>query len=233
MSNPEQMPPTSQEGDLAKAKFEQSAGQRPEGRDVKETGPVAETPEKQPDKKETLVNPTSKLEDVNSRLEELDAEIEQLEAERATDTENIAAARAELGLSSESSVRPSINERLEELEAQKEELEKEKEIAETECGWEKALEILAALPKNELNIYINTGKGPDGLLLNTPDGQTIDPDITKKLAGAAEKGEKKLTESLLNNLVDLAKIALVGMTLVTLSILAGIAGIGGKSSKGK
>jgi uncharacterized protein YbaA (DUF1428 family) len=160
------------------------------------------------DPENVFIDPEKELSDIAAQMEMNRERIAAIKQAMGFDQKKMDEARASLGLPSLDSESKGIggdNEELRNLEEEQERLNKEKENAEREKGLEDVLKLLNALPKTELKIIIETGKGPDGKAIKTPDGKEVNPDVAKKLAEAAENGVTKLTKALLGTLFAVVK----------------------------
>jgi len=193
------------DGAVANETSEPPAEQR-----VESTGET--TAEAGPNLDQDFVNPDELLKSVGERMAANASRIEELRKTVASDQEKLKDVRAQLGLSPEAGAESAGNAtELERLEAEQERLEKEQVEARDKKQLEETLELLAQLPKTELTVIIQTGRGPDGQQLKTPDGRPITPDTAKKLAEAAESGAKKLTKGILGIILAIVKGVMGGI----------------------
>jgi hypothetical protein len=209
--------PTEGNADKAAETLDQTKPIEPE--EVKEPERIEEiTKPESIDDAETPVNPDELLKNADASLAEIQEQIKQLTASLEARKSNLGKIRKSLGMEETPAEQLPEEKQLEQLKVKEENLEEQKEEAEMTKDLEEVLERLAKLPKPELMIIIQTGKGADGKDLESKHGK-IDPKVAKELGKAAEKGETKLTKGLLKMV-----IGLMGVISAIFEMLVGAAG---------
>jgi vacuolar-type H+-ATPase subunit I/STV1 len=208
--------PTEENADKVVETLDQTKPIEPE--EVKEPERIEEIAKPESiDDAETPVNPDELLKNASASLAETQEQIKQLTASLEARKSELGKIRESLGI--ETPTEKLLEEKqLEELNSKEENLEEQKKEAEMTKDLEEVLERLAKLPKPELMIIIQTGKGADGKDLESKHGK-IDPKVAKELGKAAEKGETKLTKGLLKMLVGL-----MGVISAIFEMIVGAAG---------
>jgi vacuolar-type H+-ATPase subunit I/STV1 len=208
---------TEENADKAAETLDQTKPIEPE--EIKEPERIEEiTKPESIDDAETLVNPDELLKNADASLAETQEQIKQLTASLEARKGELGKIRKSLGMEETPAEQLPEEKQLEQLKAKEENLEEQKKEAEMTKDLEEVLERLAKLPKPELIIIIQTGKGTDGKELESKHGK-IDPKVAKELGKAAEKGETKLTKGLLKMLVGL-----MGVISAIFEMIVGAAG---------